>query len=90
MHHDVLKKALAGKKNIRIILEQNKGHNPNYTADAAAYLGQFTGELARKLKDGTLKTDAQKQAFRNHWDWDRMTAQDENVWKEIFRTLDSE
>ena len=90
MHHDVLKKALAGKKNIRIILEQNKGHNPNYTADAAACLGQFTGELARKLKDGTLKTDAQKQAFRNHWDWDRMTAQDENVWKEIFRTLDSE
>lgn len=89
VHHDALKKALTGKKNIRILLEENKGHNPNYTTDAAAYLAQYAGALTRKLKDGQLKTDAEKQAFRNGWDWNRMTAQDEAVWKEIFRALDT-
>lgn len=89
IHHDALKKALAGKPNIRILLEENKGHNPNYTADAVTYLGQYVADLTRKLKDGNLQTDAQKAAFRNSWDWDRMTQQDERVWKEIFQTLDS-
>ena len=89
IHHDVLKKGLADKNNIRILLEENKGHNPNYTADAAAYLGEYTAAMTRKLKDKQLETEEQKKTFREQWDWDRMTAQDDKVWAEIFRALDA-
>lgn len=89
IHHKLLTEGLKDKKNVRILLEENKGHNPNYTADAAAYLGQYTAEMTRKLKDNALATQAQKADFRALWDWNRMTAQDEKVWAEIFRTLDA-
>ena len=88
VHHDVLKKELQEKKNVRILLEQNKGHNPNYTADAAGYMAQYTAEMTQLLKDKKLNTEAEKAAFRAKWDWHRMTAQDEKVWAEIFQTLD--
>ena len=89
IHHDALKKGLQDKKNIRILLEENKGHNPNYTADAVAYLAEYTTEMTRLLKDKKLNTEAEKAAFRSKWDWNRMTQQDERVWAEIFRTLDA-
>ena len=34
-------------------------------------------------------TEEQKKAFRDSWDWERMTKQDETVWAEIFKTLDA-
>ena len=40
------------------------------------------------MKKKQLVTDAQKTAFKNSYDWNRMTTQDENVWKMIFETLD--
>ena len=88
IHYGLLKEGLKDKTNVRILLEQNKGHNPNYTADAAAYLAEYMADMTRKLKDKKLNTEAEKAAFRNQWDWHRMTAQDETVWAEIFRTLD--
>lgn len=88
IHHTLLSKGLAGKENIRILLEENKGHNVNYTADAAAYLAEYSADMTRRMKDKSLDTDEQKTAFRALWDWDRMTVQDEKVWAEIFRTLD--
>ena len=89
IHHGILTKALEGKADTRILLEENKGHNPNYTADAVAYLAQYTADMTRKLKDRKLSTDAEKKTFRDSWDWDRMTKQDEKVWAEIFRALDA-
>jgi pimeloyl-ACP methyl ester carboxylesterase len=89
IHHDILSKALAGKADTRILLEENKGHNPNYTADAVAYLAEYTADMTRRLKDKKLNTEAEKKAFREKWDWNRMTNQDEKVWAEIFRTLDA-
>lgn len=89
IHHGVLTKGLKDKKNVRILLAENKGHNPNYTADAVAYLGEYTAAMARKLKDKALETEEQKKAFREQWDWHRMTRQDEKVWAEIFKTLDA-
>jgi len=88
IHHGILTKALAGRADTRILLEENKGHNPNYTADAAAYLAEYTAEMTRLLKDKKLNTEEEKAAFRSKWDWHRMTQQDERVWAEIFRTLD--
>ena len=86
---DIHGKALAGKADTRILLEENKGHNPNYTADAVKYLGEYTAEMTRLLKDRKLSTEAEKKAFREKWDWNRMTRQDEKVWAEIFKTLDA-
>ncbi len=89
IHHKLLSEGLKDRKNVRILLEENKGHNPNYTADAVQYLAQYTAQLTKMLKEGTLDTPARKAAFRSQWDWHRMTAQDGKVWKEIFRTLDA-
>ena len=89
IHHGILSKALEGKADTRILLEENKGHNPNYTADAVAYLAEYTADMTRRLKEKKLNTEAEKKAFRESWDWNRMTAQDEKVWAEIFQTLDA-
>lgn len=89
VHYDLLRKGLADKENIRFLLVQNKGHNPNYTEDAVAYLDQYTRGVAVNTKKKLLETEIQKKAFRNSWDWDRMTKQDETVWQEIFQTLDA-
>ena len=61
--------------------------NPNYTEDAVKYLAGYSSAVAKQKKK--LKTGDQKKAFRDSWDWDRMTAQDESVWEEIFKTLDA-
>ena len=86
-HFDVLSDALSGRDNVKLLLVPNKGHNPNYTEDAVKYLGQYTSAVTKQQKK--LKTDAVKKAFRDSWDWDRMTRQDEAVWAEIFRVLDN-
>ena len=87
VHFDALKTGLSHKENIRFLLEENKGHNPNYTANAVAYLGQYSADVAKKKK--TLTTQEAKKAYLDSWDWDRMTEQDERVWAEIFKTLDA-
>ena len=87
VHFDALKAGLSHKENIRFLLVANKGHNPNYTEDAVAYLGEYSADVAKKAKK--LTTDDAKKAYVSSWDWRRMTAQDETVWAEIFRTLDT-
>lgn len=89
VHFDALKAGLSHKKNVRFLLVENKGHNPNYTEDAVAYLGQYSAELGKKKKAKALETDEAKKAWRDSWNWDRMTRQDEKVWAEIFKTLDT-
>ena len=51
------------------------------------YLGEYSAAVSKQQKK--LKTDAEKKAFRDSWDWDRMTRQDDAVWAEIFRVLDN-
>ena len=87
VHFDALKAGLSHKENVRFLLEENKGHNPNYTEEAVAYLGQYSADVGKKKK--SLTTEETKKAYRDSWDWHRMTAQDETVWAEIFKTLDA-
>lgn len=87
VHFDTLKNGLSHKENIRFLLVENKGHNPNYTEDAVAYLGQYSADVAKKAKK--LTTADARKAYVDSWDWHRMTAQDETVWAEIFKTLDA-
>lgn len=88
VHFDFLKSELDGKRNISFILEKDKGHNPNFTEDAVKYKDEFFALLTKKTKKKELETEEQKNSFRKSFDWHRMTAQDERVWKEIFRTLE--
>ena len=89
VHYDALEKGLSHRENVRFLLLPNKGHNPNYTEDAVAYLAQYSSAVGRKLKKKELETDVQKQLFLASFDWDRMTEQDVVVWAKIFQTLDT-
>lgn len=84
---DYLVSVLSERENTTFILENNKDHNPNYTEDAVKYLAQYLSTLAEKKKQ--LKTAEQKKIFVASFDWERMTAQDENVWTKIFAHLDN-
>ena len=86
--YDVLKDGLADRADTEFVLVSGKDHNPNYTEDAVKYLGEYLADLAAKNKKKLLETKEQKDAFINSWDWDRMTAQDEEVWEAIYRALE--
>lgn len=89
VHYDALCGALEGRDNIKLVLESGKGHNPNYTRDAVALLGEYVAAKNKLTKQKKLNTDEEKRAFLASFDWDGMTAQDESVWARIFECLDS-
>ena len=90
VHFDRLQEVLAGKENIRFILEKNKGHNPAYTVDAVAYKDAFFKEFSKAAKKKQLSTQEQQKAFMGRYDWHRMTEQDETVWEQIIAHLKAE
>jgi len=87
-HFDLLREALSDRPNTRFVLLENKAHNPNYTEDAVKYKDAFFAEYKTAMKKKRLITDEQKAAFKQRYDWNRMTAQDDTVWSMIFETLD--
>ena len=76
------------KQNIRFLKVSKKNHNPNYTLDAVEYKDDFFFEYRKAMKRNIYKTTEEKHTFRDKFDWDRMTQQDEDIWKIIFETLD--
>ena len=88
-HFRVLKKALGDRGNVRFLEVTGKGHNPNYTVDAVRYKDAYLAKLKREAKQGRLNSEESKRAFVAQFDWNRMTAQDDAVWKEILSTIDS-
>ncbi|MBR3589206.1 MAG: alpha/beta fold hydrolase [Clostridia bacterium] len=88
VHFDELKNELSGKSNIKFILENNKGHNPNFTENAVKYKDEFFGILTKKTKKKQLETKEEKETFRKAFDWHKMTEQDEKVWGKILTFLD--
>ncbi len=84
VHYDPLYAALKDKPGMEFLLVAGKGHNPNYTADAVAYLGTMAAALPDALK---LQTPEEREVFKNSYDWERMTAQDETVWARILSFL---
>ena len=87
-HYDILKEGLAQNKNVRMMLVQNKGHNPNYTTEAVASLAAFQKAHAKFVKKKNA-TKEEKANFVASFDWNEITAQDSAVWKEIFAHLDA-
>lgn len=86
-HFNKLKKAAKRNENVFFLLVKSKGHNPNYTAEAVKYVGEFFNSLTEKKKLGLLNNDEEKTAFRNSYDWNKMTEQDSAVWDIIFAAL---
>ncbi len=85
---DVLQTELSHKKNIRFLKVNGKNHNPNYTLDAVEYKDNFFFEYRKTIRKNLFKSIQDKHTFRNKFDWDRMTQQDEDIWNIIFETLD--
>ena len=88
VHYDILKEGLAGKQNIRLMLVNNKAHNPNYTEEAVKLLGEFSKARAKLAKKKNASSE-EKAKFVASFDWEKMTEQDQSVWKEIFEHLDN-
>ncbi len=86
-HFEKLKKNLKGEPNIKFILVDGKIHNPHYTADAVAYKEDFFKKY-KKLKRNKKTKAEDFESLKRSYDWQRMTAQDEAVWQEIFDHLD--
>ncbi len=84
---DLLKKELSGKENIKFLRLTGKNHNPNYTKDAVQYKDKFFAEYQKALKKKALVTEEDKKAFKEKYDWKRMTAQDDKVWAEVLDFL---
>jgi pimeloyl-ACP methyl ester carboxylesterase len=82
-----LQHALKDRKNTRFLIMNGRGHNPNYTDDAVSYVGKFFADLTEKRTSGALKTEKEINDFLDGYDFYRMTAQDDAVWSEIFKTL---
>lgn len=70
VHFNALKAGLEGKKNIKLILVKNKGHNPNYTEDAVTYLGEYVAAKTKLAKKGRLNTTEEKAMFVASYDWE--------------------
>lgn len=88
IHFDALKNSLEHKENIKLLLVENKGHNPNYTENAVKLLGEYGRAKGKAIKKKLLNTEEDKKAFVASFDWDKITEQDEKIWEEIFDTLD--
>ncbi len=84
-HFLAMKRALAGRDNITFVTCEGRGHNPNYTSDAVAYKKILYAAL-KKLP--AVMTADECEAFRTSFDWDRMTAQDSDVWERVFAHLE--
>ena len=48
---------------------------------------EYTKAVNSKRKE--LTTDEARKAFRESFDWEKITEQDESVWAEIFNALDN-
>ncbi len=84
VHYDPLCKGLANKPSVQFMLECGKGHNPNYATEALPHLAAMANGMKEAVK---LTKDEEKTAFKDAFDWDIMTKQDENVWRSIIAFL---
>ena len=88
-HFDVLQQALSGRKNVKFLVTEKKGHNPSYTCDAVRYKDEFFAAFQKLQRKKKLETPQQQETFMAAYDWLRMTEQDEAVWDAILQTLRS-
>ena len=86
-HFDLLERALKEKDNITFLRVEGKQHSPNDTLDAVAYKDAYFKTLGQVTKKRQFADEAARHAFRDSYDWQRMTEQDMDVWEQIFAHL---
>lgn len=87
-HFVKLQNALSDKENVTFLKFTDRVHNPTYTPDAVKYKQTFFKEYTKRTKKNKHKSNMEEhKAFLASYDWQRMTAQDEEVWKVIFNFL---
>ena len=47
-------------------------------------------KIIQEMKKSLLKTVDEKEKFKSSFDWNKMTIQDEAVWKEIFKVINND
>ena len=87
LHFDTLRQSVSNP-NVTFVKVTGKGHNPNYTAEAVSLLGEMSAAMAQGIKKKAFATEQAAVAFRDRWDWDQITEQDEAVWQTVFDFLD--
>ena len=87
-HFEVMRNALSHKKNIEFLKVSGKNHNPNYTENAVKLSGEMFKAYANKLKGDYFDSAENREAFRNSYDWDKITEQDEKIWEKIYAHLE--
>ena len=83
-HHYPLMEELKDKPNIRFITVEDRGHNPNFTAEAVKVKDAFFAEKRALEKKRKLRTPEEKQALIAKYDFWQTTEQDMTFWNEIF------
>ena len=73
---------------IKTIKLNNKKHNPNYTADAVAYMNDVFGKYNLLIKNKEIKTDEDKINYFKNVSLDRLTEQDPEIIKAIVDFID--
>ncbi|MBQ6569619.1 MAG: alpha/beta hydrolase [Clostridia bacterium] len=73
----------------RFLIYTDRGHNPNYTADAVRLMNGVFGGFNKAVKEKKVKTFGDKKAYFRDADWVRMTAQDKDFWAQVIDFLHS-
>lgn len=88
-HFEKMRSALGNRPNTVFLEVDGKRHNPNFTAEAVKLKDAFFADYSKAKRKKKLKTDEQKQAFKNSYDWNKLTEQDTEFWKKVFDFLES-
>lgn len=87
-HFKLIEDEYNSKSNFNFLLVDKKGHNPNYTEEAVNYKDKFFDIYKKQLKNKKLVKEEQKEAFKNSFNWFKMTQQDSSIWNHIFTILE--
>ena len=89
-HFDTLKNSPPEGADIEFCLVHGKLHNPNYSASAVAELDKMSKAMTEGMKKKAFETTEAVDAFRNSWDWEKITEQDEEIWNKIFDFIEGD
>jgi len=89
-HFDSLKNSPPEGADIEFCLVHGKLHNPNYSASAVAELDKMSKAMTEGMKKKAFETAEAVDTFRNSWDWEKITEQDEEIWNKIFDFIEGD
>lgn len=77
----------AGLPNVSFRTVAGGGHCPHYSRDAEEYMNEYFRQRMRLAAEGA--SEEERARFVASFDFWRMTAQDPEIWEEIFRFLEA-